>query len=114
MIEKLIRTLVGIILLPLAVGFAVEFYGILKTIGFGLGIHRNLVYGFLSYIPLHIFLHKPIMTYVFAHEFTHALWALPFGGRLRDFRAGESGGHAVVTKSNVLVVLAPYFFPLFS
>lgn len=63
---------------------------------------------------MHIVLHKPIMTYVFAHEFTHALWALPFGGRLKDFRAGESGGHAVVTRSNVLVALASYFFPIYA
>ena len=114
MIKKLINIVLGLLLLPLLPGFAVEFFKILQNLEFGFAVHETLVYGFTAYIVLHIVLHKPIMAYVFAHEFTHALWALPFGGRLKDFRAGESGGHAVVTRSNVLVALAPYFFPIYA
>ena len=114
MLKKFINIVFGLLLLPLVPGFAVEFFKILQNLRFGFAVHGTLVYGFAVYIVLHIVMHKPIMTYVFAHEFTHALWALPFGGRLKDFRAGESGGHAVVTRSNVLVAIAPYFFPLYS
>ena len=111
---KLIKIILGIILLSLIPGFAVEFFRTLQKLQFGFAIHDAFVYGFAAYIAVHIVLHKPVVTYVFAHEFTHALWALPFGGKLKDFRAGESGGHAVVTRSNMLVAIAPYFFPLYS
>lgn len=114
MIRKFFYILVGILLLPLLAGFAVEFYRVLEEINFCFEIHPALVYGFLAYIALHIVFFKPIMTYVFAHEFTHALWAIPFGGKLKDFRAGESGGYAVVTRSNLIVAIAPYFFPLYT
>lgn len=114
MIRKAVKVLVGILLLPVAAGFAVSFYELLVGIRFGFAIHPALVYGFLAYVPVHLFLHRSIMTYGFAHELTHALWAVPFGGRLKDFRVGESGGQVVVTRTNALVLLAPYFFPLFA
>lgn len=52
--------------------------------------------------------------YVFGHELTHALWVWLFGGRVKKFRATASGGHVVVSKSNFLIALAPYFFPLYA
>lgn len=57
---------------------------------------------------------KPLWLYVTGHELTHALWAILFGGRVKSFRASSKGGAVVVTKSNVLIVLAPYFFPFYA
>lgn len=112
--KKATYFLVGIALLPLVPGFGLHFYSLLVDIRFGFDIHPALVYGFATYAVIHILLHKPIMTYAFAHEFTHALWALFFGGKLKEFRVGPQGGHAVVTKSNLWVAIAPYFFPLYA
>src|SRR5262249_2065628 len=57
---------------------------------------------------------KPIWLYVVGHELTHALWTWGFGGRVKSFRATARVGHVSVTKSNFLIVLSPYFFPLFA
>ena len=52
--------------------------------------------------------------YVLGHELTHALWSLPFGGKLKKIKVKSDGGHVLITKSNFLVSLAPYFFPLYA
>ena len=52
--------------------------------------------------------------YVFGHELTHALWAWLFGGRVKKMKVTSGGGHVVVTKTNFLITLAPYFFPLYA
>lgn len=57
---------------------------------------------------------KPMWIYVFGHELTHALWTWLFGGRVKRFKATSNGGHVVVSKTNFLITLAPYFFPLYA
>lgn len=57
---------------------------------------------------------KPMWIYVFGHELTHALWAWLFGGKVKKMKVSASGGHVVVTKTNFLITLAPYFFPLYA
>ena len=52
--------------------------------------------------------------YVFGHELTHALWSWLFGGEVKKMKVTSAGGHVVVSKSNFLIVLAPYFFPLYT
>ena len=56
----------------------------------------------------------PVKTYVLGHELTHALWSVIFGGRPSDLRVSDSGGSVRLTKTNVLVTLAPYFFPFYT
>ena len=50
----------------------------------------------------------------FGHELTHALWVWLFGGSVKKFKASSSGGHVIVDKTNFLISLAPYFFPLYA
>ena len=57
---------------------------------------------------------RPIVLYVFGHELTHALGVLLIGGRISRFRVGRDGGHIVTTRTNFLIALAPYFFPIYS
>lgn len=52
--------------------------------------------------------------YVFGHELTHALWAWLFGGKVKRFRVTAKGGHVLLTRSNFLIALAPYFFPIYA
>lgn len=52
--------------------------------------------------------------YVFGHELTHALWTWLFRGRVKKMKVTSSGGHVVVSKTNFLITLAPYFFPLYA
>ncbi len=57
---------------------------------------------------------KPLLVYVFGHELTHAVWVWLMGGRVTHFEASSSGGHIITDKSNFLIALAPYFFPIYS
>ena len=36
-----------------------------------------------------------------------------FGGDVKKFKVTSEGGHVVVTKTNFLIALAPYFFPIY-
>src|SRR5689334_20519577 len=52
--------------------------------------------------------------YVVGHELTHALWTWLSGGQVKSIKATSQGGHVVVSKTNFLIALAPYFFPLYA
>jgi hypothetical protein len=69
--------------------------------------------GAACWVVIYLLLPKPMWVYVFGHELTHALWAWLFGGRVKKFKTSSRGGHVVVTKSNFLIALAPYFFPIY-
>lgn len=70
--------------------------------------------GFLVWVVLYLTVPRPIRTYVLAHELTHAFWAALMGARVSGLTVGKDGGSVRVSKSNVLIVLAPYFFPLYT
>jgi hypothetical protein len=57
---------------------------------------------------------RPLLVYVFGHEFTHALWVYLMGGRVSRFRVAREGGHIITDRNNFWIALAPYFFPLYS
>jgi hypothetical protein len=70
-----------------------------------------LISGALCWLIVFWLLPRPMWIYVFGHELSHALWAWTFGARVKRIRVRASGGHVVLTKSNILITLAPYFFP---
>lgn len=65
------------------------------------------------WLAVYLLLPRPMLVYVFGHELTHVLWTWVFGGRVKRFKVSSKGGHVVVSKSNFLVALAPYFFPIY-
>lgn len=73
---------------------------------FGLGVVLWMI-AFLG-------LPKPLLVYVYGHELTHAVWVWMMGGRVEHFEASSEGGHIITDKSNFLIALAPYFFPIYS
>jgi len=110
----LIRTsklILGVLLIPACVAatvvFARDIFPVLKIeIWFSVGL--------LSYLLLLAIFQQPIRTYIFGHELTHILWVWLFGGRVKGFKAASTGGEVRTSKSNFLIFLAPYFFPLYS
>ena len=42
------------------------------------------------------------------------MWGIMFGAKPSDLRVGEGGGSVRLTKSNMLITLAPYFFPFYT
>ncbi len=70
--------------------------------------------GFLGYFLFEWAFFRPIRTYVFGHELTHALAAWMSGGEVKKFHVSKEGGSVSVTKSNIFVALAPYMVPLYA
>ena len=70
--------------------------------------------GFLVCLLLYLLLPRPVRTYVLAHELTHALWGALLGAKVSRLRVSEEGGSVTLSKSNFLITLAPYFFPLYT
>ena len=72
-----------------------------------------LLGGAACWIVIFLLLPKPMWIYVFGHELTHALWTWLFGGEVKKMKITSAGGHVVISKTNFLIALAPYFFPLY-
>lgn len=57
----------------------------------------------------------PLHLYVFGHELTHAVWVWLMWGRVLEKKMWSAdGGYIITNRSNFLVALAPYFYPLYS
>jgi hypothetical protein len=114
-VPKWVKMLVGILLLPVCVGTAKAVWLVLgQTTGGADRVWLPMLAGAACWIVVFLLLPKPMWAYVFGHELTHAVWTWIFGGSVKKFKAGSEGGHVVSTKSNFLIVLAPYFFPLYA
>ena len=74
----------------------------------------SLLAGVAAFAFAWMALSHPVRMYVLGHELTHALWGLLFGARPSDVRVSASGGSVRLTKSNLLITLAPYFFPFYT
>ena len=70
--------------------------------------------GFALWLVVFMALPPPTRAYVLAHELTHALWAKLLGKKVLGMKVGSQSGAVVVSESNVLISLAPYFFPLYT
>jgi hypothetical protein len=70
--------------------------------------------GVIIYIAFQTILYKPMRTYVFGHELSHAIAGLLSGAKIKKFDIGERSGSVVLTKDNIWITLAPYFFPIYT
>lgn len=114
MTKKIIKIILGLTLIPFCLGFTWEFSSVIFSLAYKPAAPYYFLAGGLIYCVAHFIFKKPIFTYVIAHELTHALFAVIFGGSVKSLQASERGGRVTVTKSNFLITLAPYFFPLYA
>lgn len=105
--------IIGILLLPLCVGAVRSIFLVIGMTRHAQSIWVATIGGAACWLVIFLLLPKPMRVYVFGHELTHVLWTWLFGGQVKKFKAGSAGGHVVVTKTNFLIALAPYFFPLY-
>jgi hypothetical protein len=112
--KKVLKIALGIAILPFCAGFTWQLGSNIFSIAYKPLLVYYFIGGGLSYLALHFLFKQPILTYVVGHELTHALFALLFGGSVKAFHATERGGQVTITKSNFLITLAPYFFPLYT
>jgi len=113
-VPKWIKFIIAILLLPVCAGAAMALWRVLCASGGADVVWVPLLAGAACWLVVFLLLPKPMWIYVFGHELTHALWAWLFGGQLKKLKVSSAGGHVVVSKSNFLIALAPYFFPLYA
>jgi hypothetical protein len=106
--------LAALALIPVCLGISWTVIDLLARIGRASQFWVPLTVGATSWVVVFLSLPKPMWIYVVGHELTHALWALLCGGKIKRFKATSRGGHVVVTKTNLLITLSPYFFPLYA
>jgi hypothetical protein len=111
---KWVKTIVALLLLPACLGAAQTLWQVLRANGNTDTVWVAMAAGAACWVVIYLLLPKPMWIYVFGHELTHALWAWLFGGGVKQFKVTSEGGHVVVTKTNFLIALAPYFFPIYA
>ena len=113
-----LRMLLGVALLPMCWGVVRAFFdSVVAAAGESGGITAEsiaLLGGMLAFALCWMSVPHPVKTYVLGHELTHAIWGLLFGAVPSRLRVSESGGSVNLTKSNMLITLAPYFFPFYT
>ena len=113
-VPKWCKSIIAILLLPVCVGAVCALWLVLRQSGDADTIWVAFLSGAACWVVIYLLLPKPMWVYVFGHELTHALWTWLFGGKVKKFKVSATGGHVVVTKSNFVIALAPYFFPLYA
>ena len=111
----LLRKLLAVLLLPFAI---VAIWVLLKVI-IELGISNSsalppFAAGLILYLLLQQLLSKPLRTYVFGHELTHAIAGILSGAKVKSFNVSSSGGSVVMDKRTPFISLAPYFIPIYA
>ena len=113
-----LRMLLGVALLPMCWGVVRAFCdSVMAAAGESGGITVEsiaLVGGMAVFVLCWMVVSHPVKTYVLGHELTHALWGLLFGAVPSKLRVSTGGGSVNLTKSNMLITLAPYFFPFYT
>jgi hypothetical protein len=113
-VPKWCKTIVALLLLPVCAGAVSALWRVIQRSGDADTIWVAFLSGAGCWLAIYLLLPKPMRTYVFGHELTHALWTWLLGGKVRKFSVSATGGHVVVNKSNFAIALAPYFFPLYA
>ena len=111
--------LLAIALLPFAWGVSVAFFDVFRMMSAsGEAIFSpealSALGGLVAFLVAWVALPAPVRLYVLGHELTHAVWGLAFGARVSNLKVGKSGGSVSLSKSNVWITLAPYFFPFWT
>ncbi len=110
-----LRLIISILLLPLLLVLVYNF--LLLFFSFAEKTNADIVPFWLGvgvYILFQFIFFKPMATYVFGHELTHALAGILSGAVIKKFKVSKSGGSVSLTKDNIFITLSPYFFPLYS
>ncbi|MEW6040542.1 MAG: hypothetical protein AB1633_03380 [Elusimicrobiota bacterium] len=106
-----------LILLPPVYGAGKSFFislFSLKAAGPGSAEFAYFILGIISFIVFQIIFAKPIRTYVFGHELTHALAGIISGAKVKTFTVKKSSGSVTLSKAGVFITLAPYFLPVYT
>lgn len=119
MAMRWLRFLIGLTLIPCGIAATLTLVSTLSAAQPTAGLTFSPSFlafcgGFAFWLIVFVSLPQPTRAYVLAHELTHALWAKLLGKKVLGIEVGAQTGAVVVSESNVLIALAPYFFPLYT
>ena len=108
--------MIGLMMLPLCWAFSRIVFFLLQAVPAESSGWTDwaIPLGFMVSVAGFFLLPRPFRTYVLAHELTHAVWGLLLGAKVGKMKVGKNGGHVMLSKSNFLISLAPYFFPFYT
>ncbi|MCL1856711.1 MAG: hypothetical protein FWF84_03600 [Kiritimatiellaeota bacterium] len=114
------RGMVALLLWPAVVGVAMAlWHGIVfmrsgRTL-FGLNADVAAFFvGLMLYAVTFAAVPRSSKLYVWGHELTHALFGLFCGASVGKIRVKRDSGSVMLSRTNVLILLAPYFFPFYA
>jgi hypothetical protein len=113
-VPKWIKFIIAILLMPVCAGAAKALWMVIARCGSADTTWVPLLAGAVCWVVIFFLLPKPMWLYVLGHELTHVVWTWLFGGAVKKMKITSSGGHVVISKTNFLIALAPYFFPLYA
>ncbi|MFQ5975654.1 MAG: M50 family metallopeptidase [Candidatus Hydrothermarchaeales archaeon] len=111
---RLLKISAGLLLIPICLGFILGFLNEISSVSQVDLNEAAFAAGALVYILIYRYLLRPRILSLFEHELDHAFWAALFGAKVKAFHVSREGGLVWLTKTNFLINLAPYFFPLFT
>ncbi len=113
-VPKWLKLIIGLLLLPFCLGAVKSLWLVLRISGAADTTWVPLLAGAVCWVIIFAWLPKPMWIYVFGHELTHALWTWLFGGQVKKMKVTAKGGSVIISKTNFVIALAPYFFPLYA
>ncbi|MCE5299811.1 MAG: hypothetical protein LLG37_02920 [Spirochaetia bacterium] len=114
MLKKILYGIFTAVFVVLSFSAALQLGNLVR--GYTASSYRELAFfaGFALYLVIHFLLYRPVFAHVMAHELTHMLWGAVFGAKTKSIYVSKDGGKVLISKSNFLISLAPYFFPLYA
>jgi len=104
----------GLLFLPLTLATLWRLPAALLSLQSRMNALALIVSGALAYALVEALFQRPMRTYVFGHELTHALASMAMGGKVHSFNVSAKGGSVSLSKTNFIVALAPYCVPIYT
>jgi hypothetical protein len=118
MIIKIFKLIFIIVCLPFIYNIVIESYNYFdKYISNETYLNSYYTYGFIGYIILYIIILRKKIKFLetFEHELAHLLTSILFFKKIYSFNATDkSGGYIENSSDNFIIILAPYFIPVFT
>jgi hypothetical protein len=113
-VPKWVKFILAVGMLPVCAGAARALWLVIQHSGSADTTWVPLLAGVACWLVIFLALPKPMWIYVLGHELTHALWTWACGGQVKKMKISSAGGHVVISKTNFVITLAPYVFPLYA
>jgi hypothetical protein len=113
-VPKWVKFIIAVLLLPVCIAAGQTLWQVMRVCGKADTTLVPISAGAACWFAIYLLLPKPMWIYVFGHELTHVIWVWLFGGSVKKFKVTSSGGHVIVDKTNFIIALSPYFFPLYA